>query len=186
MSESEPKEQNDAVEKVVTEDRPELAAKLSELEILSQSLKESQEKEKVTYNQLLKSMAEFQDFRKRNDKRLIEVRLNGRKDVLESIVSLCDVLDHAQDASQKAADIESIKQGLVLVKKQFEKFLGEQKVQPIKSVGETLDPNCHEVVAQEANDELEEGTIIAEIQKGYKLEDYVLRPARVRVSVKAK
>lgn len=170
----------------MTTERPELEEKLSELEILRQSVEEAKQKEKENYNQMLKSVAEFQNFRRQNDIRLREARLSGQKDILESIMTLCDALDQADQTSQNATEVRPLKEGLSLVKKQFDKFLKDQKVESIESVGKALDPQLHEVIAQEPNDELEEGTITSEIQRGYKLNEFVLRPARVRVSVKTK
>lgn len=169
----------------IGEERPELAEKLSELEILRQSLEAAKAKEKEMYDQLLRLGAEFENFRKRNEVRVSEARINGKADVLSNVISLSDVLMHADEATQKATDIEIIKKGIGLVRQQFEKFLTDFGIQAIKAEGEKLDPHLHEVIAQEVKDGVEEGVIIGEIQKGYKLFDRVLRPARVRVAAKA-
>jgi len=159
--------------------------KLSELEILRQSLEEAKKREKDIYDQLLRLGAEFDNFRKRSEARLVEARRSGQEDVLLEVIGLCDVLDHAEQSIEKATDLDQLKEGLKLVKHQFEKFLSERGVTLIKSMGEKLDPHLHEALIQEENEDFEEGNVISEIQKGYKFMDRVLRPAKVKVAKKS-
>jgi molecular chaperone GrpE len=168
------------------DDRPDLTEKLAELEILRQSLEAAQAKEKETYDQLLRLGAEFENFRKRTEARVQDARRFGKEDVLIHLISLGDALSQAEVATLKAPDVESIKKGMALIFQAFERFLKDQGLVPIKSVGEKLDPHLHEAIAQEATDDHEEGTIVDEIQKGYTLSGHVVRPARVRVAVKKK
>jgi molecular chaperone GrpE len=164
--------------------RPELAEKLDELEILRQSLEQAKAKEQDTYDQLLRQTAEFQNFRKRSETSLSEARKAGKEAVLLQIISLADALVHAEVANQKATDVESMKKGLSMVLKQFEKFLADQGLVPIKAKGEKLDPHQHEAIARIPSAELEEGTIVDEIQRGYTLNGQIVRPARVSVATK--
>ena len=168
----------------VLSDRPELQEKLSELEILKQSLDAAKIKEKETHHQFLLLGAEFQNYRKRTEARLTEARQMGKEDVLLNIISLCDTLAQAESSSQQAKDVDSIRKGLKMVKEQFEKFLNENGLVPLKSKGEKLDPERHEALARVENDEMEEGTVIDEIQRGYTLNGRVVRPARVTVATK--
>lgn len=168
------------------EERPELEEKLSELEILRQSLEASRSKEKDLMDQLLRLTAEFQTFRKRSEQRLSDSRRMGREDVLLPVISLCDGLIHAEKASQNAKDVGELKKGLTIVKAQFEKFLTEQGLVTIKTEGEKLDPHRHEAIMQVVKDDMEEGMIVDEIQRGYTLDGQVVRPSRVSVSVKSK
>ncbi len=158
--------------------------KISELEILRQSLEESKAKERQIYEQLLRLGAEFDNFRKRSEARIIDARRNGQEEVLLAVVGLYDVLEHAENSFETATDVENLKEGLRLVKQQVEKFLSEKGVTPIKCLGEKLDPQIHEALHQEENDGMEEGIITDEVQKGYKFMDRILRPAKVTVSVK--
>ena len=170
----------------ISNDRPELSEKLSELEILGQSLQDAKEKEKDVYNQLLRLAAEFENYRKRSEARLLESHRSGKEDVLAQILSLADTVVHARESIKEAKDVDSLKKGFSLVAQQFEKFLKEQGLAPIKTKGKKLDPLQHEAVASEENNALEDGTIIEEIQTGYTLSGKVIRPARVRVSHKPK
>ena len=170
----------------LSEERPELAEKLSELEILRQSLEESKKKEKDVFDQLLRLNAEFQNFRKRSETRITESRRAGKEDVLGSIISLCDAMAQAEISSRNATDAETLRRGLALLKDQFDKFLTEQGLVPIKTKGEKMDPLKHEAVAVVETTDHEEGTIVDEIQRGYTLFDRVVRPSRVRVASKPK
>lgn len=167
------------------EERPDLEEKLSELEILRQSLEASKAKEKDLFDQLLRLNAEFQNFRKRSESRIGESRRAGQEEVLLRLMSLADGLIQAELSSRNATDIESLKKGLTLVREQFEKFLADQGLEPIKSKGEKLDPHVHEAIGRVDRPELEEGTVVEEIQRGYTLKGQLVRPSRVTVSTRS-
>jgi molecular chaperone GrpE len=168
------------------EERPELDQKLSELEIMRQSIDSAKTKEKDLLDQLLRLTAEFQNFRKRSEQRIIDSRKEGRADVLLQIISLADGLVHAEKASENATDIKELKKGLTLVKMQFEKFLADQGLETIKTKGEKLDPLRHEALMQVVKEDMDEGMIVEEIQRGYTLNGHVVRPSRVSVSTRTK
>jgi len=118
--------------------------------------------------------------------RVQEARRNGKEDVMLQIITLADALIQAERATDMATDMEGVKKGLKMVHQQFEKFLKDQGLVPIKAVGEQLDPHRHEAVAQEVNPDKEDGLILDEIQRGYLWNDRLIRPSRVRVAVKPK
>jgi molecular chaperone GrpE len=120
------------------DDRSELAESDSESDRLQKSLDEARIREKDVYDQLLRLMAEFENYRKRTDARVSDARKTGKLDVLTEIISLSDVLAQATSSSQHATDVESLKRGFNLVGQQFEKFLKDQGLVPIRSKGEKL------------------------------------------------
>ena len=170
----------------VSDDRPELVQKLSELEILRQSLEAAKPRGDNLLDKLLRLKADLTHFRKRSETQQSEARRAGREDILTPVIILSDAFVQAENATKQATDINSLKQGLAMVQQQFEKFLKDQGLVPIKSVGEKFDPHQHEAIVQEVNEDLEEGTILNEIQRGYALKGRVIRPARVSVSTKPK
>lgn len=178
MSEHKTPEQ---VAAALPDDRPELSQKLSELEILKQSLDEAKAREKELYDQLLRLTAEYQTFRRRNEERGPELRRAGREDVLLKAISLADGLLQAEAASRDAKDVEALKKGITLVREQFERFLADHGVKAIEARGRMLDPHLHEALSQLPAD-AEEGTILDEIQRGYVIDGRVIRPARVVVA----
>lgn len=163
---------------------PELETKLSELDILKQSLDEAKAKHADIYDQFLRLNAEFQNFRKRSETQITQSRKAGKEDVLLQVISLADALIHAQLSSQKATDVEALKKGLTMVLGQFEKFLTDQGLVAITAKGEKLDPSKHEAIARVPSADLEEGTVVDEIQRGYTLNGQIVRPARVSVAAK--
>lgn len=166
------------------EERPELDQKLSELEILRQSLDDVKAKQRDTFDQLLRLTAEYQNFRRRSETQIAESRRAGKSDVLMQVIQLSDALIQAELACRTATDAEAIKKGLSMVHAQFDKFLKEQGLEAIKAKGEKLDPHKHEALSRIVNNDLEEGTVVDEIQRGYTMNGQVVRPSRVVVSAK--
>lgn len=166
------------------EERPELSEKLSELEILRQSLDDAKQKERAVYEQLLRLGAEFDNYRKRSEQRFIEARRAGQEDVLAELFNLGDALIHAVSAAQKSTDLESLKKGLSLVLAQFEKLIKDHGVEPIKAIGERMDPHKHEALFQEHQENVEDGVILDEIQRGYSCRGRVIRTSKVKVAAK--
>ena len=158
---------------------------LSEVESLKKALSEAKEKEKDVFDQLLRLTAEFQNFRKRSEARIIDSRKAGKEDVLLPIISLTDALIQAESSSRHATNVESLKKGLTMVLGQFEKFLADQGLVQIKAKGEKMDPSLHEAIARVPSEELEEGMIVDEIQRGYTLNGQLVRPARVSVAAQS-
>src|SRR5262249_40591517 len=95
-----------------------------------------------------------------------------------------DNFELALDAA-RASKADPIVEGLTLVKKQVLDALAKHGVEPIEALGKPFDPNRHEAISQLADAGLPEGTVVAELARGYTIRDRVLRPSRVAVSVKA-
>lgn len=155
--------------------------KLSELEILKQSLEEKAKESAEYYNQLLRLKAEFENFRRRNEKEKQNHLAWGKEDILLKQVALLDVMEQAAASTQAATNIESIKQGLELIKMEFVKMLSSEGVVEIDCLGKIFDPQLHEAVEQ-VESEAPEGTVTEVMQKGYMLKERVIRHARVKVS----
>lgn len=161
---------------------PAVEEKIAELEILRQSLEESKRNEGELRDRLLRTLADFDNFRKRAEARISAARTYGREEVIFDLLTLGDALDQALEATRKAADAQAIQTGVALVHQQFEKFLTEHGLKAIPTVGEKLDPNRHEALARERTDRVPDGVIVAEFQRGYVLGDRVVRTAKVRVA----
>jgi molecular chaperone GrpE len=88
-------------------------------------------------------------------------------------------LDHAEGPEGSA---EQLRNGLLMVVKQFEDILESEGVRAIEAEGKFFDPNLHQAVIAEPSEDHEEGQIVAELQRGYTLHDRVLRPSLVKVA----
>ena len=135
-------------------------------------------------DQLLRTMADFQNFRKRvqDEKRQIEERANER-----FVIALLPVIDNFERgvaAAESGGSLESVVEGIKAVERQLKSVLESQKVVRVPSLGKAFDPDLHEALAAVEVADTPEGTIVDEIEAGYKLGDRVIRPARVRVAKK--
>ncbi len=125
--------------------------------------------------------ADFENFKRRARQDLAD-RTQYANELL--IAQLLPLLDNFQRALEHApAGIDGAwMEGVRLIARQFEDTLQAQGVHPIKALGERFDPSQHEAIAKEESDEHQEGTVVAEVQRGYRLHDRVLRPTLVRVA----
>jgi molecular chaperone GrpE len=136
------------------------------------------------FDRLLRKQAEFENFRKRMEREMQEAYRRARADILLDILPSIDNIERALQHAD-AAEAGVLQEGLALIYKQLADTLGRHGLEPIDSIGKPFDPELHEAVAAEANDEVADHTVLDEFQRGYKLGDRLLRPARVKVSVQS-
>lgn len=172
------KKTDENVEKIYEEARNE---KVSELEILKQSLEEKKKQADDYYNQLLRLRAEFENFRKRSDKEKKNHLMWGKEEVLLKQINLVDVMEQACSSSKTSTNLESIQKGLELIYQEFVKMLASEGITEIKSLDEKFNPELHEALDR-VESEKEDGTIVDVIQKGYTLNSKVIRHAKVKVA----
>ena len=106
----------------------------------------------------------------------------GAENTVKKLIEVLDNFDRGAKAIETVEDCEKVKECFNLAYKNFNDVLGKIGLEVIKAEGEEFDPNFHEAVMQTPTDEKPENTIIAELQKGYKLGDKVLRPTLVNVA----
>lgn len=133
-------------------------------------------------DQLLRQMAEFDNFRKRTLKEKSELILNGGRNVLESLLPVLDDLERAQANIEKSDEIETLKEGVHLILNKLTKVLSSHGLKKIETDGAAFDTDFHEAVALvPAQDESQKNHIIDCVQPGYMLNEKVLRHAKVVV-----
>ncbi len=103
------------------------------------------------------------------------------------MLPVLDNLNRALDSAsgfpdEKLRDVQQFFEGIMLVGQQLSEVLEEMGVQPIVAVGQLFDPHFHEAVATETNDDVPPYTITAELLRGYRIDDKVIRPSMVTVS----
>ena len=140
--------------------------------------KEEDFKEKYYY-----LAAEMQNIRKRFEREKQNLVKYGNEKVLSELIEVIDNLDRTLDAIKNDDDkkVKNIVLGVDMVRKQFLDVLKQNGVERVEALGEKFDPNFHEAMAQEKDEEKEDETIINEYQKGYMLNGRLLRPAKVVV-----
>lgn len=132
-------------------------------------------------DELLRTRADFQNFRKRTEQEKIQVRQMATEDLVVQLLPVLDNFERALASIEKGASIESVIDGIRMVERQLRVALESQRVTRIPAVGQPFDPAHHEAIAAEHSEEHEEGTILHELEAGYKMADRVIRPARVKV-----
>lgn len=135
-------------------------------------------------NQYIRLAADFDNYRKRQAQERESLLKYGAQECLKKVIEVADNFDRAIQTVENIDNIDKMKETFFILNKQLTDSLAKLGVEQIKSVGEKFDPNLHEAVMQTPTEEYPEETIIAEMQKGYKLGDKVLRPAMVNVAVK--
>ena len=132
------------------------------------------------YDRYLRAAAELDNFRKRAVRMRAESREETLRDLLLQIAPLMDNMRRA--LVQEGAEAQSLKQGIELILTQFQTILNGYGLEEIEAVGKPFDPNLHEAMLQVVSPDCEPGTVLEEMEKGYRLREKVLRPARVVVS----
>jgi molecular chaperone GrpE len=131
---------------------------------------------------LLRTAADFDNFRKRTRRELEEARRNGREDLLRAILPVFDNLERAIQSALRSTDLKAMADGLSMVQRQFTDALGREGITRVSTVGRAFDPGVHEAIQQVATDEHQPGTVIAEVQPGYLQGDRLMRAAMVVVA----
>lgn len=127
-------------------------------------------------------MAEFDNYRKRTVKEKAELIKNGGEKAMLGLLPVIDDFERAIDAIDKSSDVESLKEGVDLIYNKFMKYLESQQVKPMESTGTEFDADIYEAVTTfPAPDESMKGKVIDTVQKGYTINEKVLRHAKVVV-----
>lgn len=134
----------------------------------------------ANYDRYVRAVAELDNYRKRTVRMRAETRDETLRDVLLQVAPILDNLRRA--LRQETQEAELLKQGVELICGQFNDVLKGYGLAEIEAVGQPFDPEVHEALAEVPDDEHVPGTVIEEMEKGYKLNDKVVRYARVVVS----
>jgi molecular chaperone GrpE len=146
----------------------------SELEELRSTLKQKED-------QLLRTLAEFDNYRKRIAKEVEDIGKAGKRELLLGILPVLDSFERAFQSEALRTDAPVYK-GIRSIYKQLQQLLDQHQVINFESIGQHFDPHFHEAVGTEPSSKYPEGVITKETQKGYLWEGKVLRPAQVIVA----
>ena len=169
MAKKNKEKQETPIEEVVGEIPPEETVEVNPWE----------EKYNAEHDQFLRLAAEFDNYRKRTQKEKEASYGNGRADAVEKLLPVYDNLERA--LNQETADA-AYKKGVEMTMNQLVNIFTSLGVEIFGNVGEPFDPNLHNAVMHMESDELEENTIAAVFQKGFKIGDKVVRFAMVQVA----
>ena len=132
-------------------------------------------------DRLLRTAAEFDNYRKRMERERRDLSEYAAADVLRDVLPILDNFERAL-AAPATADTDAFRKGIELIHKQMLDLLKKRGVKPIEALGTDFDPNFPQAVIHEPSDDHREGEVMAELQRGYLLGDRLLRPAMVKVA----
>lgn len=189
------KEQEQVKEEELQQEETQTEAQNAEVESQNaeeeQSAKEETPEDKIvalqaelekSQKEYLFLMAEFDNYRKRTVKEKAELIKNGGEKAMLGLLPVIDDFERAIDAIDKSSDVEGLKEGVDLIYNKFMKYLESQQVKPMESTGTDFDADIYEAVTTfPAPDESMKGKVIDTVQKGYTINEKVLRHAKVVV-----
>lgn len=155
---------------------------MQELRQKSESIARLSEERTDLYDKLLRKQAEFENFRKRGEREMQEAYVRARADLLSDLLPVLDNFDLAVQHAD-TSNPDAVREGVHLIHKQLFDSLFRLGLEPIEADGQPFDPELHEAVATEPTDEAPDHTVLIVLQRGYRLGDRLLRPARVKVAV---
>jgi len=170
-NEMEPKKSEAAEKEDLTEKTAQLEIKSIELE---KKLMEANEK-------FLRLAAEFDNYRKRREKEFGEIVEYAGEEVLRNILPVLDDLERACNNVADGGE-QSLREGLELIYRKFQKTLQNMGVEPIESLNQAFDPYFHHAVMAREEADITPDIVLEEFEKGYKYKNHVLRHAKVVVS----
>lgn len=145
-------------------------------------LEQAQAEAKRLKDQLLRTAADFDNFRKRTRKELVDAEQRGTDQLLKEMLPVFDNLERAAQHAESATEVQSLADGIRMVMKQFADTLGRLNIERVESIGKPFDPSVHEAIQQLPTDEHPPGSVAAEVQAGYRQGERLIRPALVVVA----
>jgi molecular chaperone GrpE len=135
-----------------------------------------------TRDQLLRTMADFQNFRTRQTQKADQDRRFATENFVTALLPVLDNFERTIAHVDQGATVEQVLTGIKAVERQLRSALESQNVKRIESVGQPFDPTYHEAISMEETSEYEPNTVTFEFEAGYRMGDKVIRPARVKVA----
>ena len=151
---------------------------------LEKRVAELEKEKQATYERLVRTAADLENFRKRTRREIDDARVDERFKVLKEVLPVLDNLERAIEHAEKSDDAgKGVIQGVQLVLRQFGQALERTDVVGFEAAGQPFDPNLHEAISQIETDEAAPGTVVKVLQRGYKAgSGRLLRPALVIVA----
>ncbi len=175
-------EVNPADNNVDIDDNLEAATERDETESLKDQLDKAIEANESMKKDYMFLMAEFDNFKKRTLKEKSELLKNAAESTLKGLLPIVDDFERGLNAIKDSSDVSAVKEGMELIYNKLIKYLSSNGVKAIESTGADFDSDLHEAIAMiPAPDESKRGKVIDTVEKGYMLNDKVLRHAKVAV-----
>jgi len=151
-----------------------------------EELKDRAAKADEHWDRLLRTTADFDNFKKRAAREKQDAIKYANESLLQKLIPILDNFEMAQSATQAAQTdaAQSLQTGVNMIYQQLKNALSEAGLEELDATSKTFDPNFHEAVSQQETNDLPEGQVVQQLRKGYKFRDRLLRPASVVVAKK--
>lgn len=171
LSQNQPNQSNENIVESQVEDMP-----------AADPLQLIQEELSIANDKYLRLYSDFENFKKRNTKERIELFKTAGADVITSLLPVLDDFERALRAMETNTDANAVKEGVVLIQNKLKNILTQKGLQSIESIGKPFDTDLHEAVTNiPVAEEEKKGIVIDEVEKGYLLNEKVIRHAKVVV-----
>jgi molecular chaperone GrpE len=149
-----------------------------------EELKQRAAKADEHWERLLRTTADFDNYKKRASRERQDAIRFANESLLEKLVPVMDSFDMALAAAQnnQTEVAQSLRTGINMVHQQFKSALTDAGLEDVEAMGKPFDPNLHEAVSQQEHADLPEGQVVQQLRRGYKLRERLLRPATVIIS----
>jgi len=158
--------------------------KKEKLHRLHEQIDKLQAEKDELFAKLQRVSADYINYQKRSAKQIYESIAYEKEMIIKSLLPVLDNFEHTLNGAEGVEDIESFRKGVKIIYDQMLSILKSHGVEQIGSVGQKFDPSYHQAMMQRTESDKEDGIILEEFQKGYRLGDKVLRPGRVVVNKK--
>ncbi len=170
--------------KLTKKDKKQLVTLKDEITRLKESLNEKTKQADEFLSHLQRLQAEFENYKKNQEKEKTEFVKYASERLIIDILDIYENLERAIENGKTSDNKEALLEGVEMTYKQMNQTLEKEGLEPIEAAGKKFDPYKHEVLLSEIRKDLEEGTIIEEIQRGYTLNKKVIKYSKVKISKK--
>ena len=161
---------------------PEILETEGEIENLRTELTQALDDNKTHQEQYLRTLADMENLRKRTQRDKEELAKFANENILREILPVIDNLERAVEHAEQTESAEGLFEGVQMTLTQFSQLLNKFGVEPVEAVGQLFDPAYHQAMGQMESDEHPVNTVVQQMQKGYQLNNRLLRPAFVMLA----
>ncbi|MGQ9759282.1 MAG: nucleotide exchange factor GrpE [Candidatus Methanomethylicaceae archaeon] len=170
-------------EETVEEIKAENKKPSDEVEVLKAALEEEKKRAEEYLTRLKYMQADFENFRKRVDRQIEEIKRHSSERIVLSLLEVMDELEMAIKNTRSSGSVNTLIEGVEMTLKKLRKILSGEGVSQIECVGKPFDPSMHEVAC--VIDGESDGIVLEEVRKGYTMCGRVIRPSTVKISKKS-
>lgn len=156
------------------------ALDIEQLQARVAELEQAYEEQKNLY---LRTLADFQNYRRRQQEEMERQRGLLLESVMTDLLPILDNFERALEAAEATRELETLIEGVRMTERQIKAVLARYDIHPIIAIGQPFDPSLHEAIQRVETTDYEDGIVLDEVERGYRLGERVLRPSRVIVAM---